>query len=301
MTATRALPVVVNRGGGSVGDDPAAITRTLEDAAAAAGLTLDIRLVDGGAIADTVAALAKAGAQIVAVGGGDGSQSAAAGALSGSDTALAVLPLGTLNHLARDLGIADLASAFQLVAAGHTRRIDLAEVNGRAFINNSAIGLYPLMVLDRDAQQKRLGRSKRLALLVASARTLVRFRHQRLRLSTDTAKGAATIDTPLLFVGNNDYAVALPAPGKRAALDDGKLCILILRKTSRLAFLAATARALVGRARHDDMIRLDAATELTVDSRRSHLAVAIDGETEHLKPPLTYRIRPEALTVLAPE
>ena len=293
------LPVLVNRGGGSVGPDEAALVRSLEDAAASAGLTIDVRMLDGGAIADAAAALVRDGAPVVAVAGGDGSLSAAAGALAGAQTALGILPLGTLNHLARDLGIAiDLADAFRVIAAGHRQRIDLAEVNGRLFINNSAIGLYPLMVLDRDGQQKRLGRSKRLALLVASARTLARFRHGRLTLTTQ--KGKASIDTPLLFVGNNDYDVALPSPGRRAALNDGRLCVLLLRKTSRLGFVAASLRALMSRARHQDLIRLDVSGELRVDSRRSHLAVAVDGETVHLPTPLTYRIHPAALHVIAP-
>ena len=297
--AASPLPVLVNQGGGSVGDDQAKLIASLTEAAAASGLTIDVRMIEGGKIADAAAQLAADGASIVVVGGGDGSQSAAAGALSGTDTALGVLPLGTLNHLARDLGIAfDPTTAFAVIAAGHRRHIDLAEVNDRVFVNNSAIGLYPLMVLDRDSQQKRLGRSKRLALLVASVRTLARFRHQRLRLAA--GGNAASIDTPLLFVGNNDYDVAFPDPGSRAALDDGKLCVMILRKTNRLGFVGASFRALIGRSRPDDLIKVDIAECLTVDSDRSHLAVAVDGETIHLAPPLIYRIRPGALTVMAP-
>ena len=86
-------------------------------------------------------------------------------------------------------------------------------MNGRIFINNSAIGLYPLMVIDRDQQRKRLGRSKRLAMLVASARTLARFSHQRLTLTVNDEK--ERVDTPLLFVGNNEYRIDLGAPGQR--------------------------------------------------------------------------------------
>lgn len=174
----------------------------------------------------------------------------------------------------------------------------MAELNGRVFINNSAIGLYPLMVLDRETQQKRLGRSKRLALLIASARTLLRFHHQRLALTA--VEGQATVDTPLLFVGNNDYRIAFPDAGKRDKLDDGRLCVLVLRKSTRAGFVAAALRALIGRTRADDMIRLDTSERLRVDSRRSVLAVAVDGETLHLKPPLDYRIRKAALNVMAP-
>src|SRR6476661_7433687 len=117
------------------------------------------------------------------LGGGDGTISAAASAVVGTETVLGILPLGTLNHFARDLGIpADLDEAAKLIASGKDRRVDVAEMNDRIFINNSAIGLYPLMVRDRDVQRKRLGRSKRLAMIVASVRTLARFNHQRLTL-----------------------------------------------------------------------------------------------------------------------
>src|SRR5207245_2348151 len=113
--------------------------------------------------------ISERGDDLVVVGGGDGTISAAASALADSKTRLGILPLGTLNHFARDLGIpTDLDEAARLIAAGNERRVDVAEMNGRIFINNSAIGLYPLMVLDRGRQQKTLGRSKRLAMLVAS-------------------------------------------------------------------------------------------------------------------------------------
>ena len=185
-----------------------------------------------------------------------------------------------------------------MIAAGHQRQIDLAEVNGRLFVNNAAIGLYPLLVLDRDAQQQRLGRSKRLAMLVAAFRTMTRFHASRLRLSADG--GEERIDTPLLFVGNNDYRLALPHAGRREALDDGRLCVLVMRSKSLPGFLAATFRALVGLGREDDMARLDEVTELKVDSSRSTLSLAIDGEATALAPPLTFRIRPAALRIIAP-
>jgi len=209
------------------------------------------------------------------------------------------MPLGTLNHLARDLGIpATLQESVQVIASGRTRSIDVAEVNGRTFVNNAAIGLYPLMVIDREAQQDRLGRSKRLAMLVASLRTLMRFHHQRLTLSIDG--GEARVDTPLLFVGNNDYQLAFPAAGQREKLDDGELCVMLMRKKGVPGFLAAVARALLGIQRADDMVRIDGVKQLKVDSARSTITLALDGETLVMKPPLEFRIRPGALKVIAP-
>ena len=171
-------------------------------------------------------------------------------------------------------------------------------MNDRTFINNSAIGLYPLMVLDRDLQRKRLGRSKRLAMIVASARTLARFGHQRLTLTVNDEK--ERIDTPLLFVGNNDYRVDLGAPGQRESIEDGQLCVLVMRKKTRAGFVAASIRALFNRARDDDMEQIAGVERLRVSSRRSAIPISLDGEVVAAAPPLDYKIRKGALRVVAP-
>jgi diacylglycerol kinase family enzyme len=290
--------VLINRGGGAVAADPD-IAKTVGGALSKAGIEAKIELIDGGDCEVRSRAVAERGDPLLILGGGDGSIGAAASALIGTRTALGILPLGTLNHFARDLGVPlALDEAAQLIAKCSERQVDVAEMNGRVFINNGAIGLYPLMVIDRDAQQRRLGRSKRLAMVVASVRTLARFGHQRLALTVNKEK--ARIDTPLLFVGNNDYRLDLGGPGQRQSVEDGELCVFVMRKKTRRGFVAATIRALLNRARPDDMARLDGVEQLRVDSRRSRLAVSLDGEVVHAAPPLDYRIRKGALRVIAP-
>ena len=292
------VPVLLNKGGGAVAAD-AGIADKVEAALREAGVDAEIELVAGGDCEVRCKAIAERGDELLIVGGGDGTISAAAAALVGTKTKLGILPLGTLNHFSRDLGIpADLGEAAKLIASGSAKRVDVAEMNGRIFINNSAIGLYPLMVVDRDLQRRRLGRSKRLAMLVASVRTLARFNHQRLTLTVNDEK--ARIDTPLLFVGNNDYRLDIGAPGQRESLDDGQLCVLVMRKKTRRGLIAASIRALFDRARRDDMVRIDGVERLRVGSHRSQLAVSLDGEVVRSAPPLDYRIRKQALTVIAP-
>lgn len=292
------VPVLINGGGGAASADPD-IAKTVEEALRAAGVPGRVELLNGEDCTKRFSALAERGEPLVVVGGGDGTISAAASALAGTETRLGILPLGTLNHFARDLSIpADLKEAAELIAAGKERRVDVAEMNGHIFINNSAIGLYPLMVLDRDLQQKRLGRSKRLAMIVASARTLMRFRHQRLALTINDER--ELIDTPLLFVGNNDYRIDIGAAGQRESLDDGQLCVMVMRKKTRAGFIAAIIRALFDRARDDDMERIDGVERLRVASLRSQLSVALDGEVMREAPPLEYKIRKRALRVIAP-
>ena len=287
---------IVNKGGGSFAEG--AVAR-LEEALAAAGVDSATVVAEGKDCAAFAADHVKRGVQLVIAAGGDGTMSAIAGELAGSGAAMGLLPLGTLNHFARDLGIpADLAEAAKIIAAGKVRQVDIAEANDRAFVNNASVGFYPLMVIDRDAQRQRLGRSKRLAMLVASLRTMTRFHARRLKLSIDG--GEARVDTPLLFVGNNHYRLALPSAGQREALDKGELSVMVMRSKSLPGFLAATGRALLGLSRPDDMVRLDSVRELKVDSNRSQLTLAIDGETVALTAPVTFRIRPKALRVIVP-
>lgn len=290
--------VLINRGGGAAARDRDIAGKTGQ-ALEAAGVAARIELIEGGHCELRARAIAERGDPLLIVGGGDGTVAAAAAALVGTDTVLGILPLGTLNHFARDLGIPpDLGAAAELIAARSERRVDVGEMNGRVFINNSAIGLYPLMVVDRDSQRKRLGRSKRLAMVVASLRTLARFGHQRLTLTVNDQE--ARVDTPLLFVGNNDYRLDLGAPGHRESLDDGQLCVLVMRKKTRRGLIAASVRALLKRSRSDDMVRIDGVERLRVDSRRTRLAVSLDGEIVREAPPLDYRIRKRALRVIAP-
>lgn len=297
MPRAREVLVCINRSSGSA----ARSERDVEEIRAAlvsSGIKARVELLDGAGVAEQAKKAADAGAELVIVGGGDGSISAAAAALAGTKTRLGILPLGTLNHFARDLGIPlKLDEAAKLIAEGKVRDVDVAEVNGRIFINNSAIGLYPLMVIDRDLQQQRLGRSKRLAMVVAAMRTLARFHHDRLTLTVNDER--ARLDTPLLFVGNNDYRIDIGAPGHRESLQDGKLCVLVMRKKTRRGLIAASIRALLNRTRPDDMVRLDDVARLRVASRRTHLPISVDGEVTALTSPLDYKVRKRALKVIA--
>jgi len=292
------ITVLLNRGGGAVAADPQ-IADKVAQALAAAGVDAEVELIDGGQCAVRCRAISERGDEMLVVGGGDGTISAAASALSGTETLLGILPLGTLNHFARDLGIPpEIEKAAELIGKRPERRVDIAEMNDRMFINNSAIGLYPLMVLDRDLQRKRLGRSKRLAMIVASLRTLARFNHQRLTLTVNDEK--ERVDTPLLFVGNNDYRIDIGAPGQRESVEDGELSVFVMRKKTRRGFIAAGLRALFNRVRDDDMVRIEGVQRLRVTSGRSTLAVSLDGEVVRSAPPLDYKIRKKALRVIAP-
>ena len=292
------VPVLLNCNAGAAGSDPK-IGEKVADALTKAGFDAEVELIDGGKCEVRCRALVERGARLIVVGGGDGTVSAAASALVGSETLLGILPVGTLNHFARDLGIStNIEEAIKLIASRPERRVDVAEMNDRLFINNSAIGLYPLMVIDRDLQRVRLGRSKRLAMIVASLRTLARFNHQRLTLTVNDQQ--ARIDTPLLFVGNNEYRTDIGAAGQRESIEDGELSVYVMRKKTRRGLIAASIRSLLNRSRPDDIVRIEGVERLCVSSRKRQLAVSLDGEVVRAEPPLDYKIRKKALRVIAP-
>lgn len=295
------IRVIVNKHGGTLKAGGDADEARFRDAFAAAGVDADVRLTEPGGLPAAFAEAAKApGLDAVVAGGGDGTLSCAAGHLAGGERPLGILPLGTLNHLARDAGIpAALEAAAAVIAAGHIRAIDVAEVNGRVFVNNSSVGLYPRMVRLREIQQERTGRGKRLAMLSASFASLRAFRRHRLWISAPGIE--APIRTPLLFVGNNRYQVNLFGLGRRERLDGGELCLYAIRAGSRLHLLWAGIRGVFGRLDQQRDFLTAYVSEAEISSDRPMLTVSADGETELMETPLRYRIRPGALKLIVPE
>lgn len=290
------LPVIVNKNGGAaskMGDD---LVPKLTEAFDGAGTPVAIEPLDGADIADAIEKAAKRGRVVVA--GGDGTVSCAAAALVDSEAELGLLPLGTLNHLARDLGLPnDLRKAAKIAATGKATAIDVAEVSGKVFVNNASIGLYPLMVREREGLQDDKGWPKWLSTIPAAYAALERLPHHRLRI--DLGEGEREIVTPLLFVGNNAYSLDAGELGQRASLTDGKLSVYAVAHRSRLSLIWFAARTLVGRARRDvDFVALGECETLRVWSIGDSIEIALDGEVQRLTSPLEFRIRPGALKVV---
>jgi diacylglycerol kinase family enzyme len=244
LAAGLPIPVIVNRAGGTAAAMGDALAERITTAFAAAGLAADVQAVDGGEVGDVVRSLANS--PVVVIGGGDGTIGTAAQArVESGGGALGVLPLGTRNHLALELGIpGDLEAAAATVAAGVTRRIDLGTVNDAVFVNNASAGLYPLLVRWRDVERGRRGLPKWLATVPAAWATLRRLPHHRLRLASGA--GVRQVVTPLLFVGNNRYILERGRLGQREALDDGLLSVFAVGAQSRLGMIWLAVRTLLG-------------------------------------------------------
>jgi diacylglycerol kinase family enzyme len=235
----------------------------------------------------------------IVAGGGDGTISAVAAVVSGTPTPLGVLPLGTLNHFAKDAHIPlDLPKAVQVIAGGHVKRIDVGRVNERTFVNNCSIGVYPSVVETRQRLREG-GHSKWSAFALAMVRVLQREDGLSIRLEVDRTKIVA--QTPFVFVGNNEYLVEGIKLGARTRLDGGRLYAYFAPPVRTRDLPKLFARAVFGRARREHALESISAAELWVDVPLAReVSVACDGELLTLATPLRYRSCPGALRLLSP-
>ena len=293
------VEVIINAGSGAAQKE--VTRRQLAEIFTASGIKARISLARrGGEVGKLARQAVDGGAQTIVAAGGDGTVNAVASIVVGSNKTLGVVPLGTLNHFAKDLHIPlDLEGAARTIIAGHSINVDVGEVNDRIFVNNSSLGLYPSIVHQREKGQ-RLGHGKWPAFLWATLTALRRYPFLNLRLIVDDSEFATR--TPFIFVGNNVYEMESFNIGTRARLNAGVLSLYVTHRTSRLGLLKLALRALFKRLRQaEDFIAL-ITTEVHVETRRRRpMRVATDGEVTLMQSPLHYRVRPGALCVLVPE
>lgn len=290
------IAVILNSDSGT-GKTEAARERVAE-LCRAAGQEAHITVAGGGGeLRRALDAAIAANPPAIVAGGGDGTMCSVAGALAGRDVPLGVLPLGTLNHFAKDLGLPlDLDEAVRVVLAGQSERVDVGEVNGRVFLNNTSLGLYPLIVRQR-AQHRVHGPAKWIVAAFATLREVRRHREITVRIVID---GKETIRrTPILFVGNNRYHAGGRDLGSRETLRGGHLAIYIVKGRGRRHLLRLAAKMLAGVGYREELevLLADAAT---IEAGGARIEMAVDGELQHFEPPFEYRIRPGALRVLVP-
>lgn len=292
------IAIVLNSGSGSGREavDPEA----LREKFAAHGLAAEVFACEaGGSIAELVKAALGATPACLVAAGGDGTVNAVAAAALEHDLPFGVLPLGTLNHFARDLDIPDdVDKAIEAIAAGHERRVDVATANGRLFLNNASLGLYATMVVDRERQERRLGRGKWSALLRATLQALREPHAFEVAIEADGR--ALRRKTPFVFIGNNDYIVQGPDAGRRASLDDGLLSVYVLHPRTAAGLVWLALRTLLRGTSGARDLDAFATRELEVHARGARLPFARDGEVDDIDMPVRFAVRPAALRVLAP-
>jgi diacylglycerol kinase family enzyme len=241
----------------------------------------------------------KENSQIIVAGGGDGTVHGVANELMGTSITLGVLPLGTLNHFAKDLHIPqDLEGAARNLVTGHAILVDVGEVNGRIFVNNSSLGIYPRIVRQREEEQKKKGRRKWVALLRASISVLRHYSLVRVRLRVNGKELARK--TPMVFIGNNRYQMEGLNLGRRTRLDAGELCLCVANRTRRFDLFRLAFLALFGRLHEACDFEVLSTRQLSIETRKKRTSVSTDGEVTRMNTPLNYVIRPGALRVIVP-
>ena len=291
------IEVIINASSGAGSN--AEIQQDLAKAFKAAGVEAQISLAHSGAeVSELVQSAVRSEAEIIVAGGGDGTISSVAAAVIESDKALGVLPFGTLNHFAKDLHIPlDLEGAVEIIVAGHEARVDVGEVNGHIFINNSSLGLYPKIVREREKVQ-RLGWGKWPAFIWAAFAVLRRYPFLDIRVGVDEKEVRSR--TPFVFIGNNEYEMERFNVGSRSCLDKGQLSLYTTNRIGRLKLILLALRALLGGLRQEKDFLAMCTKEIWIGTKHKRLRVALDGEVTIMEPPLHYRVRPGVLRVVVP-
>lgn len=291
------IAVVLNDSSGS-GDGTNA-AKQLEEIFAGAGREARITVARGGnELRQAAERSVKEGCDSLVAGGGDGTINTCASAALVRGIPLGVLPLGTLNHFAKDLGIPlELEEAAKVILEGVVCRVDVGEINGRIFLNNSSIGVYPAIVRLRERYQK-TGWGKWVAALWAGLTVMRRNPFLGVRI---IAEGESIVRrTPFVFVGNNEYRMEGLNAGARDSLAGGHLALYVLnaeRRTGLLQLAWQVFRRGVDEVKELDLLSVE---QTTIETRRAHLQVALDGEVVPMVSPLAYRIMPAALRVHVP-
>jgi YegS/Rv2252/BmrU family lipid kinase len=294
----RAVEVIINARSGTSSKE--VVRERLAELFQQNGIEARISIVrNGESLAELARRAVHSDAATVVAGGGDGTINAVASALIDTEKTLGVLPLGTLNHFAKDLKIPlDLEGAARTIIANHTVQVDVGEVNRQIFLNNSSLGLYPSLVHKRE-QRQRLGYGKWPAFIWAAFSVMRRYPFLDVRLNADGKEFSSR--TPFVFVGNNKYEMESFNIGTRARLDAGQLSLYFSHRTRRLGLVRLAFRALLGRVERAEEFVAMSSTEVSIETRRSRIRVATDGEVTIMRPPLRYRLRPGALRVIVPE
>lgn len=290
------VAVILNPGAGHGAD--AERQREITDLFAALGREATVYVPgEGQDVGERSRAAVAAGCRVLVAAGGDGTVSAAAAAVVGREVPLGVLPVGTLNHFAKDLGLPlELPDAVRVAAQGVVRTVDVGEVNGRYFLNNSSIGVYPRIVELRERYRSG-GVSKWVAALWASLAVMRRRPFVAVRIQVDDE--LVVRRTPFVFIGNNEYTMEGLRGVHRESLTAGHLAVYVMHARHRASLLRLAGEVLIRGADRVQELDLFRVTTTTVETRRRRIHVALDGEVAVLEFPLEYRIHAAALRVMA--
>jgi diacylglycerol kinase family enzyme len=297
MKTATSYHLLLNARSGSARADTAEMLRTAFEEH---GHSVTIDADDETPLPDRIRRAAESPAEVIVAGGGDGTVTAVAEAILDTEKILAVLPLGTANLLARDLGL-PLESAEWVKALDEmtVRKIDVGEVNGRIFLHKVVVGTIPGIAAAREQIRDRSDVGAALGFLGHFARRLERAKPMAVEL-TLSAGDKRVERVQSIAVANNGYDEGLGQFFSRSCLDAGTLSLYVIKHLTFVDVLRLAAEMLLGNWRGDEAIEIENVRHVSLRMKRSTIKAMIDGEIESLDVPLNFGIRPCALSVLAP-
>ncbi len=264
------------------------------------------RLERGSTLQATVARAADwaaaRGAALVAA-GGDGTQNAVAQAAWQARLPLGTIPQGTFNYFGREHDVAtETDAAMDALLRATPRPVQAGMVNGRLFLVNASLGLYPQLLQDREAFKRRHGRYRINAALAATGTILREHRFWTLELTFGDEK--VVVQTATLFVGNNALQLGQVGVSSAQAIQRGALAAVLVRPIGRLPMLGLALRGALGRLGEASHVLDFAFHRLVVrpatGSARRRIRLAVDGELCRIDSPLTFELAAPALRLLLP-
>ena len=257
-----------------------------------------VDVVPGVDVREVVRATLATGLKEFMVAGGDGSIHHVVNALVGTEGVLSVLPVGTVNHTAKDLGLpATWREAFEVARRGSVRQIDTGRINGIYFLNSVMIGIYPTITEYRE--RFRSTHSKWRAYARAVRLALRHLKHVTLVLELDGR--VETLRTELFVVSVNAYDLTTTGMvALKTTFEDGRLTIYSMSFKSRFAFIRAAAKFFRGKIGEIEGFRSVRTPQVRIDFAKKRLKVSIDGEVTDLASPLQIAAVPASLLVRVP-
>lgn len=297
-------PFIIVMNAGSGRHDAAAAREAVSEVLQAAGRAHDFWIpaspADLADLAGKALAEAKRCGGAVVAAGGDGTINTVAGVMLGSGCPLGLLPQGTFNYFGRAHGVPqEPADAARALLRAHVEPVQVGQVNGRLFLVNASLGLYPQLLEDRESYTAQFGRSRWVA-FAGAVMTLLRWRGQ-LPLRLQTRTGIETVRTTTLFVGNNYVQLERLGLPEAEAVKAGFLTVMAVRPLGPRAMLGLLLRGLLGRMGEASNLDSFAVQRLWAEPRGlRRVKVAIDGEVVWLRSPLLFEVAPHPLLLMVP-
>lgn len=239
----------------------------------------------------------------VVAAGGDGTINAVTQATLSTGRPFGIVPQGTFNYSSRAHSIPlDTADATRSLLKAKLKPVQVGLVNGRVFMVNASLGLYPQVLQDREHYKRLYGRKRVVA--IGSALMTIARGYRQLALVMEHDGECETLRTPTLFIGNNPLQLEQVGLPEADDVQRRRLAAVIVRPVGTMTLLWLAVRGALGQLGEEERVRNFAFHRMTVHPRRNDgprgMKIATDGEIVWMPPPLHFSVAPQALMLMIP-